>query len=358
MKEELFYILAGNNGASYIINCSDWTSLSYSLNFYKARTLRSKILKFGLKLFLFFNKQFSFKELNTITDIVDFLQKTVKCNNSFNLNNNCSVLVSPTRDKVIVNHHNEYFQKFAFAGSIQSVKKEKAVYELCGNSIKSFIVSDYFDEYEITDKLYSFKLRANIKERGKASNCNIDLVSVLLEFFALSSVRYTSIYKYLDAFSKSVELINDDVLNAKFSYYNNIDNESNKDLIPLGLVHKDFKPWNIILMNKPLVFDFEESVMNGLPLEDLFNYIIDPIIRYKPSSHVADIVFSNSNILLYNQYLKELKIDFNYKIFLDLYILERVVFWFNKDEKLTSDKFISLLEYIENDKWLSFNSLL
>lgn len=349
MKDKLFYILNGNNGASYIINCSDWSSLCNSLNFYKAISFKSKLLKSGLKWLLSFNKIISFFKFKTVSDIENFLQQTVKNSNSFYIDTNCSVLISPTRDKVVVNHHNEYFHKFAFGESINSVQNEKAVYALCGSSTKTFVVSEFFDEYVINDKLYSFKLGTLITKKIFSNIYSIDFVAVLLEFFALSPIRLTSIYDYIDNFSKPIELIDNDVLSAKFSYYKNKDNEFHNRMIPLGLVHRDFKPWNIILMNKPLVFDFEESVMNGLPLEDLFNYIIDPIIRYKSSSRVADIVICENNLILYNKYLDELKVDFGYELFLELYLIERVLFWFNKGEKFTSDKYMSLLKYMENN---------
>ena len=51
--------------------------------------------------------------------------------------------------------------------------------------------------------------------------------------------------------------------------------------ISLGMVHGDFKPWNITNLKKPLIYDFEETIVNGLPLFDLFNYYISPTIEHE-----------------------------------------------------------------------------
>ena len=46
------------------------------------------------------------------------------------------------------------------------------------------------------------------------------------------------------------------------------------------MVHGDFKP-EYNKFKKPLIYDFEETIVNGLPLFDLFNYYISPTIEHE-----------------------------------------------------------------------------
>ena len=71
---------------------------------------------------------------------------------------------------------------------------------------------------------------------------------------------------------------------------NKIHSNNNKTKIPLGLVHRDFKPWNTQQQEKLLIYDFEEAVLSGPPLEDLLNYYIDPKIKYVSPSKLSNII--------------------------------------------------------------------
>ena len=91
---------------------------------------------------------------------------------------------------------------------------------------------------------------------------------------------------YIEGLLKRFHSLNLDAINGLPEYFTKIKNEFHTETIPLGLVHRDFKPWNTLLRDTVLIFDFEEAFIAGPPLEDLLNYYIDPIIRYQSAIQV------------------------------------------------------------------------
>ena len=123
MNNNLFYVVTGKHGATYILNLKNCKSVKSSLSFYKTTSFKSSILIFIFRVFLFF--KFFFKSyLKTASEINSFLKKISKKEIDFDINNSCSVLIAPTNDKIIVNHHDKFFQKFAFGASYTKVCKE------------------------------------------------------------------------------------------------------------------------------------------------------------------------------------------------------------------------------------------
>ena len=116
------------------------------------------------------------------------------------------------------------------------------------------------------------------------------------------------------------------------------------------MVHRDFKPWNIRNQEKTLIFDFEETILNGPPLEDIFNFFIDPKIRYKTPKQVYDLTGSIEKEI-FELYLRELGVKINFRFFItDLYVLERIVFWSNAEIEITSSLSESLELHIKRIK--------
>mgnify|MGYP001391345045 CR=1 FL=1 len=135
--KNIFLVYHGNNGAKYIINTKTINSILYSLKFYNALNLRSKILKVFLFVSIFFKKFFLSDSYN-INEINDFIQDFVKSDLIFIKNSDSSALISPTDDKVTVNFHNNYFQKYAFKKSYYKVKNEVEINKLFNKSNKFF----------------------------------------------------------------------------------------------------------------------------------------------------------------------------------------------------------------------------
>ncbi len=334
----IFFLLNGNNGSTYILNTK---AITASLNFYQARTKKQKIqknfLKIYLKLLALFNshKLKNKKEVNLLLDTL--------CSQSidFNVDDNCSILVSPTRDKVIVHHHGDCFHKFAFGNSYKNVRNEAEIYKLLNKPLQSFHISKLYD-FQDDGTVCSFKL-ANQHEKKEE---NIDLTSALVDLFNCSRQENVPFVDYLE--SVKAKLNSSAVACKEFAIQmlEKFGEAYKKKQIPLGLTHRDFKHWNINTDAGLLIYDFEEAVTDGPPLEDLFNYHIDPVVRYLPPSKVSQIIFRAENIQEYKRYLNKLDIDMDFKPLLYAYLIERSLFWMERDDEVASEKYCILLEHI------------
>ena len=342
-----FFFLSGNNGATYIFNTSHWPAIKESLKFYNAFTFKGKIKKNILTCFLFAVVRFFPSYCKSIDDIKEYLKKNVNSNIDFNLDTNSSVLISSTRDKVIVNHNGEYFHKFAFDKSFKKVQNESVIYKLLQNS-KEFQVASLKDlKIDKQDSLCNFKL---INPTGKTNDQlkginNISLI--LVEFFNSGTQKETiKLTKYIENLLKRIYYLNLEPKNYLTNYFAKIQTKLHAVTIPLGLVHRDFKPWNTLLRDKLLIFDFEEAITNGPPLEDLLNYYIDPVIRYQSSLKVYKIIFSKANRSKYKEYLRFLNINIDFEILIITYTIERIVFWTNAGDLDTAKYYRNLLKFI------------
>ncbi|NOQ32169.1 MAG: hypothetical protein GQ570_13725 [Helicobacteraceae bacterium] len=343
--KKIFFILEGNNGATYIFNAKNSNAVSDSLKFYKARTVKQKVMKNALKLYLnalaLLCETSLYCSLKDKNEIEQYLEKLTDLPMDFELDENSSILISPTRDKIIVHHHGEYFYKFAFGNSYKNVKNEASIYELLNRPLQNFKVSKFYDLNDRENEFCSFKLGSQKKELKS----DINLTSALVEMF-----RITRQEKHL--FSSYLEDLKRRYLNSGIAcdtiekVLKELEVTHENELIPLGLVHRDFKHWNINVESGLLIYDFEEAVTDGPPLEDLLNYHIDPIVRYVSPSEVAEIILDSENMKEYKRYLKKLEIALDFKVLLYCHLLERAIFWMDRDEKETSVKYCDLLEYI------------
>ena len=184
----IFFILNGRNGATYILNSSNKTSLKKSLSFYKTKTFKQSLLKSALKMYLqLLNlgcKSSPFCKLQSVEEVEKYLKTLLLHDIDLNIDNNCSILISPTRDKIIVHHHGEYFQKFAFGESYANVKNEAYIYELLSKPFTHFSVSRFHDYKESKEGVCSFKLSSEIIQGSKDKD--IDITSALVELFSVT----------------------------------------------------------------------------------------------------------------------------------------------------------------------------
>ena len=345
MKKYLF-LLSGNNGATYIFNTSSWQNISTSLKFYRAYTLKAKVQKNILQCFLFVVGKFIPSVCRSKEDIKTYLKENINADVDFNLDSTSSVLISPTRDKVIVNHHEHYFHKFAFGKSFEKVKNENAIYESLQNA-KEFQVASVMD-LKINEQLSScnFKLvnpPVNTKDQLKTID---NLSELLVEFFNSSPNKKTvTLADYIADLFKRFHSLNMEDINNLISYLAKIQKDYNAETMPLGLVHGDFKPWNILLRDTVLIFDFEEAITDGPPIEDLLNYYIDPIIRYQSAIQVYDFLYSKEKQTEYTAYLKLLKVTVPFEVLLVIYMLERIIFWTKEEELETAMYYKNVLNH-------------
>ena len=341
-----FYVLSGNNNATYILNASSWKNIETSLKFYRAYNLKAKLKKSVLACFLFIVGKFFPSFCKSKDDIKIYLKENINPNVDFNLDKNSSVLISPTRDKVIVNHQGQYFNKFAFGKSFENVQKESAIYKLLQKS-KEFQVASLTDlKIDTLDSSCNFKLVNPFFNKTSKLYDLENLPKALVTFFNSSAIKKTvNVSEYVDNLLKRFHSLNIAPINNWTNYLANIQKEEATETFPLGLVHRDFKPWNTLLRNELLIFDFEEAITNGPPLEDLLNYYIDPVIRYQSTLQVYDLIFSKERIVEYRAYLNLLNINVQFELFILTYILERIVFWTLADEPFTAKCYQNLLNH-------------
>tara|TARA_B110000503_G_scaffold142851_1_gene241256 strand:- start:938 stop:1996 length:1059 start_codon:yes stop_codon:yes gene_type:complete len=345
--KQIFFIVNGNNGASYIVNTSHWSSIKESLKFYRAYTFKGKLQKSVLTYFLFVIGKFFPSICKSKDAIKIYLKENINSNIDFNLDDNSSILISPTRDKVIVNHHEKYFHKFAFGKSFIKVQNESAIYKLLQNS-KEFQVASVMD-LKIDEQLSTcnFKLVNPPVNTGHKLLEIDNLPEILVEFFNSTPQKKTvTLVDYIEDLLKRFYSLNMEPITNLTSYLAKIQKEYDTETMPLGLAHRDFKPWNTLLRDTALIFDFEEAIIAGPPLEDLLNYYINPVIRYQSALQVYDFLYSKEKQTEYTAYLKLLKVTVPFEVLLVIYMLERIVFWTKEKELETAMHYKNLLSPI------------
>jgi len=341
-NQKLFYILNGNNGATYIVNLKDLATIKLSLNFYKARSLKQKAMKSALKVYLsglrLFFKVIIVDTLKSQEEVIRYLKEETLKNFDFGLDENSSVLISPTRDKVIVHHHDDYFHKFAFGKSYENVKNEAVIYKLLDRPFNHFYISKFYD-YSDDGTSCSFKLGI----AHKHNKVKVNLVSALVEMFNVSKQTQGSFAYYLQELKRRYDesaIVDKNIINA-------IDKmaQTHTDLpFPLGLVHRDFKHWNMNTENGLLIYDFEEAIVDGPPLEDLFNYTIAPMISYLSTSEVLKQLLNEEKVVAYKYYLELLDIKLDFKILLNCHLIEKVLFYNDDTMTETRNSYIELFQ--------------
>ncbi|MEP4147183.1 MAG: hypothetical protein ABJL54_08160 [Halioglobus sp.] len=345
----IFYILVGNNGATYIFNAKSLRSINYSLRFYKARNLKQALKKILLGVFLFIAsclpKLHQKHRFRTIDDVGCRLASIVGEGIPFELDDECSVLISSTGDKVIVHHHGEYFQKYATGTSLSKVHGEVEIYSYLDKRFANFSVSKLYDSYE-EEAYCCFKLSSIPRYINRSIPKEDVLVLALTELFCVVPGKNCYLAEYVDSLGGNLSNLDDPAMHTLQRILVQVANMYRGFKIPLGLVHGDFKPWNINNKKDFLIYDFEEAVTEGAPLEDLLNYFVDPLIRYISAKRVANHVFQRSRVKLYDSYLQRMNLDIDFRALLYIYLVGRVVFWSSRDEPEVAQKYADLANYV------------
>ena len=346
----VFHILKGNHGATYIFNIKNWVSIQYSLKFYNATSIRARILKPAFQAYLFIKGKLFIHRFKSATDINLYLQQVSNTKTNFNLDDNCSVMVAPIQDKITVHHHNNYFQKFAFGNSYPKVQKEAQIYALFKKPLTHFQVSKYYDAIDNNNEILSFKLSNEHIDTKQANLTTDSLVSVLLEFFNTVPQQKYSVKSYVDTLIKDLQQIPNMPLKNQLQTLDDFNAKIGALEFPLGLVHRDFKPWNVLQYKKPLIFDFEEATATGVPLEDLLNFYIDPIINYQTPKQVVNVMLNEAYLNHYERYLNALDIAIPLRFFIHMYAIDRMVFWYQVNKLEISNKYRELSDYLIEQK--------
>lgn len=331
----IYFIKSGNNGATYIFNTKDIVNIKSSLKFYKAFTIRQKVVKTLLFSLVLVKKIFKKSSLKSVDEIVTFLKESTSKNIDFLIDENCSILISPTRDKIIVhNHKKSRFDKYAFGKSLDGVKNEHNIYKLLNKETKYFNTSKIENFY--SDENYcSFSLLNRLFTK-KSEN----IVDILVEFFTFD-IKEVAFKEYFDNSFKNLD-------NELEKYSHIIKNMYKNQTVKIGLVHKDFKPWNMAKDQGPLIYDFEESC-RAFAGEDLLNYYIDPIVSYKSIEEIKSVIHSDELQKQITSYKNKLDLSISIEMMLLNYLFERTYFWNNKNQKDLASKYKELLKGFLNE---------
>ena len=153
---KIYLIKKGNNGATYIFNTKDINSIVLSLEFYKTFTFRQYLVKTVLFSNLIMEKYFSKSKLFDIQKVKEYLKINTLDSIDFDIDQNSSILISPTNDKIIIHKHDKNsFIKYAFGNSLDGVKTifESGRYISFSNKSYAMTIAQMYKYYDIIDYL-------------------------------------------------------------------------------------------------------------------------------------------------------------------------------------------------------------
>ncbi|WP_136805355.1 hypothetical protein [Desulfosediminicola flagellatus] len=338
-----FFMLHGRNGATYVFNAGSLSGIRESLKFYKALTLKGKVMKSALFVVLLLLGKLRLTPLWTGKDVSNYLGALPDEQIAFELDGHCSVHVAPTRDKVIIHRHGRCFEKVAFGGSYAGVSNEALVYRGFAGQPRLFSISR-LESFEDHGSYCHFAMSHDSLPPAPVGD-SIDWSAVLAEFFVSQGGSKDVLFgAYVSALREACERggwASHAVLDALFDHFSSTYGD---ERLPLGLVHRDFKPWNVLPFSKPLIFDFEETINDGLPCEDLLNYFIDPIINYQSTEAVQAILFGEPVQQALVRYSKALGLSVPVEFFIFAYLINRVLFWRARGDDQTADRYAALFD--------------
>ncbi|MCQ2377697.1 MAG: hypothetical protein MJ016_00600 [Victivallaceae bacterium] len=321
-SEKIFLRLDGNNGATYFWNVSSARDWRQSIDFYRTVSFSAKVKKTVLRHSLFYWER---KPLLSGSEVKEAIGALLDWELPFAFDDSFSALISPTRDKAVIHLHGKGYFKFAVGKSFSGVKKELEVYRLLAeNTIRSFAFSAPGENVEKTGKIGFFMHYAAGSFSGAVPSAR-SLIFPLTEFFRIGGGREIPWRAVTEKLTPEIR-----------------ESVSSDGMTPVGMAHRDFKPWNVMAGNdRPLFFDFESASFDGLPLEDLFNYTVDPALRTVSPAKVWECVRRREKE--YGLYLRTLGLpEEAWRRYWHCYLGERCSFWRERGETAFAEKFLEL----------------
>ncbi len=340
-----FLIARGQSGACFVLNLSSLRNLLHSIRFYKTISLRNAFIKVGIYVFAFAHYVFSKVDdryLKSPEDIDFILNQGLIHPALFNVDGDCSILKSSDGGKVIVNHHDLYFEKFFFGDeALRKANSEiNAYHALELNQSNYFKISRIVDE-AVSSGYCAFKLINNF-EQGKQIFPNSNyLVCALAELFVSHSKGAVKVAKVLKSLKDHFLLRN---ISLEFQLGSLLDSlivKCGEAIIPIGFEHGDFKVWNLNFYKSFVhIYDFEESRLEGFPLMDLLTFCIDPLVMHgKSDRFIFEKIFSKNLNQMMDNYLQRLNVKVNRDLLILIYFLRRSMFYEGKAE---GNRFLTL----------------
>lgn len=324
--ENNFFRVDGGNGASFFFPVGSYADWTQGLEFYRAVSGTAKLRKALLKLAYPVLK----RRANMGQDeVAQYIVAELGVTEPPTLDDHASAMISPTRDKALVHHHGRSFEKFATGNSLPGVAGELELYRrLAEWSPQVFSYSRLLD-FSADEHIVRFEMAYAPGEFRDAPPALSSLIEPLTEFFRLPGAAARSWAELWGELAPELEIP------AKYR----------EGETPVGLVHRDFKPWNVKSGEKPLFFDFESASMAGCPLEDFFNYYVEPRIRCMEIGKLAAAVRSGI-FPLAAELLRRLDIpDAEVGRYWHWYLCERIVFWRAQGQEEHALRFKGLYEH-------------
>ncbi len=342
-------MIKGNNGAFYSINLANLETINRSLDFYKTNSFLINFMKKLLKITLFaYGKFFYFSNLLKIESAYNIRQQIQQITGfEVDINEYSAVYISATYTKVIISEPN-LFIKYCAEKDVEFIKKEILIYKILNQAKpRTFLVSDLLS-YEIQNH-FSKVVMSNILQKTNRSTELKNISLALVDFYKSFELKEVTISEYIRDFYKNVELLDvkNKIPNEIISFIDAL--QLCNDKIKFGLSHNDFKWYNILYTQPITIFDFE-TCDYGLPLLDLFNYLVDPIIsrEYFDDEYVYSVILKEKQIL--NEYLTNVDCNLNFNLIVSLCILDRIVFWSKYPVEIKLKNYLKLLEKVLNEK--------
>lgn len=350
MNQKKYYTFYSKHQSIYIFNINSYDSIIASLDFYKPTNFLNQIKYLSMLLYLNLLRIAYPLAANQIKDEKEILEIISNLNSNINnlkLSQDCSILISPTREKIIIHYHEKKFKKIGFHNNYQKVKNEANIYNFLQTiDMQNFNVPKISNELDSKDNIYSFDISNKIDLTTNPQN----IKDGLIELFLTTKLNRISLEIYISDLEKVLKE-NKIILQSVFTFLKKIKENHGYKIINLGFAHGDFKKANMVFKNQQiLLFDFEESCLNEIPLYDYFNYIVDPLILNHSPVDIRNKLFNTKNVNFYNKYLKKIGDDINFEILLSLYLVNKIIFyrlWGRDDYR---NGFISLFECLNEKK--------
>ena len=324
-----FVAFSGRDGATFFLSCRSWRDWRISLEFYRGVGARAKLKKAVCFILYPWGRLFAKDNIHSVAgEIADALHIPPPAIPE----GPASALISMTRDKAVIHHHGRGYEKFASGDSLPDVRNELAVYELLDKKKPKTFQYSQIDRGENTSEYVRFFMSyAPGKHRDRHPELS-SLLGVLTEFFSLTPPKTVSWRELWDGLDLP-ELLS--AIPAAFL----------EGQTPVGLVHRDFKPWNVKNGEKPLIYDFESVSFAGCPLEDFFNYVVDPLLhRHSPAKVLRRI--RRRYWQMAAAFLEEMRIPSKeVQRYWCWYLAERIAFWRRHKQPGFAENFVKMLRW-------------
>jgi len=327
-----FIRLDGNNHASYFFSAANSRDWRRSLEFYRAVSIVGYCKK---SLLLWSLPVLRRRASLSCREVGELLGRELSLTESPMLDEQCSALISPTRDKAIIHRHGLGYEKFAVGDSLPGVTRELDVYRLLSKKMPQTFAFSPLGAADAGLQQTRFLMQYADGQFDDRIPRPASLVTPLVDFFSCGG---TQTQAWADRWQTLIITGGDEVAGRVMP-------QDQRGTTPVGLVHRDFKPWNVKYGSKPLFFDFEMASFTGCPLEDLLNYTVDPMLRTTSPAAVGRVLYGNAMTELAEQYME--KSGFNTEEINRCrrwYLLERFTFWQQKGQAGLARKYLNLYD--------------